>query len=142
VVATREERERNKQEFPPLSASPFFSSFPPTASQESSATIPSLLPYLPPSLKGGRNPIIALILSLILLLYLIHSSLPRGYLAYSTRPLWDKDEAPSQVLLHYHSEDLGVKQACELHGWGIREHDVEVWDAVRTLLYTLRYPMY
>ena len=31
----------------------------------------------------------------------VHPFLPRGYFAYSTRPLWDRDEAPQQVLRQY-----------------------------------------
>ncbi|GAA5968153.1 hypothetical protein JCM11641_003750 [Rhodosporidiobolus odoratus] len=79
----------------------------------------------------GRPPAIAAGICLVLLVYfaLVHPSLPRGYIAYSTRPLWDKDRAPSDVLLHYGADGLDDTEACELHGWEKRSEKVDVWDA-------------
>ncbi|GAA5848503.1 hypothetical protein JCM8547_004533 [Rhodosporidiobolus lusitaniae] len=96
-------------------------------SKRDAVTIPLPL-TLPASLRG--RPFIALVIAAFLLFALaIHSSLPRGYLAYSTRPLWDHSEAPSDVLYHYEAEGLTEKQACNLHGWEERKEQVDVWDA-------------
>ena len=61
----------------------------------------------------------------------VHPFLPRGYFAYSTRPLWDRDEAPQQVLRQYWTPDLAPADRCRLHGWTARDEETQVWDAVR-----------
>lgn len=61
----------------------------------------------------------------------VHPFLPRGYFAYSTRPLWDRDEAPQQVLRQYWTPDLAPADRCRLHGWTARDQETQVWDAVR-----------
>ncbi|KWU46420.1 glycosyltransferase family 17 protein [Rhodotorula sp. JG-1b] len=59
----------------------------------------------------------------------VHPFLPRGYFAYSTRPLWDRDEAPQQVLRQYWTPDLAPADRCRLHGWTARDEETQVWDA-------------
>ncbi|GAA5989233.1 hypothetical protein JCM10908_001217 [Rhodotorula pacifica] len=61
----------------------------------------------------------------------VHPFLPRGYLAYSTRPLWDRDEAPTQFLTQYWAPDLAPADRCDLHGWSARGDSaaVQLWDA-------------
>ncbi|KAJ2931210.1 hypothetical protein H1R20_g5775, partial [Candolleomyces eurysporus] len=54
-------------------------------------------------------------------------------LSYATRPLWDKDTAPNNVISHYYSEGLKFdSHACELHGWKQRKDtsNVKVLDSV------------
>ncbi|TCD66999.1 hypothetical protein EIP91_000679 [Steccherinum ochraceum] len=60
----------------------------------------------------------------------------RNTLSYATRPLWDKDDAPSDVLVHYHAEGLDAARdaeyVCGLHAWPVRKQrgDLKVLDAV------------
>ena len=54
-------------------------------------------------------------------------------LSYATRPLWDKDTAPSNVIPHYHAEGLKIDtHTCGLHGWKERKHrsNLKVLDSV------------
>ncbi|GAA5957584.1 hypothetical protein JCM3765_001445 [Sporobolomyces pararoseus] len=89
---------------------------------------------IPPILKSRPTHLILLVsLIVISLIWFISSSLlPRGAIAYSLRPIWDKPEAPNQPISHYYSESLSQEELCQLHGWESRR-DVEkrqVWDAV------------
>lgn len=62
--------------------------------------------------------------------FVVHPNLPRGYLAYSTRPLWDKSEAPTDVIPHFWADDIPPTDLCKVHGWPPRSHPPQVWDAV------------
>ncbi|TNY23619.1 glycosyltransferase family 17 protein [Rhodotorula diobovata] len=59
----------------------------------------------------------------------VHPNLPRGYLAYSTRPLWDTSEAPTDVIPHFWADDVPPTDLCKVHGWPPRSHPPQVWDA-------------
>jgi beta-1,4-mannosyl-glycoprotein beta-1,4-N-acetylglucosaminyltransferase len=91
---------------------------------------------IPPILKSRPGYLLLLFAFLLIsLIYLISSSLPRGAVAYSLRPLWDRDEAPNQPIPHLYSENLTQKELCNLHGWELREDTSkgkkrQVWDAV------------
>lgn len=79
-------------------------------------------------------PVAGVLVACILCYALVlHPLLPRGYLAYSTRPLWDRSEAPTQVIPHYWAHDLAPDQQCAVHGWDKRTEKPQVWDAVRGL---------
>ncbi|KXN85316.1 Beta-1,4-mannosyl-glycoprotein 4-beta-N-acetylglucosaminyltransferase [Leucoagaricus sp. SymC.cos] len=57
----------------------------------------------------------------------------RNTLSYASRPLWDTDEGPSEVLPHFYSEGLNMdSHTCTLHGWSERKDkdNVKVLDAV------------
>ncbi|EGU12437.1 Glycosyltransferase family 17 protein [Rhodotorula toruloides ATCC 204091] len=82
----------------------------------------------------SRNRPATLVLALFggaLLIYLVvlRPLLPRGAIAYATRPLWDHDERPSEVLEHYWAEGLDAADQCRLHGWEKRTDKPEMWDA-------------
>lgn len=53
-------------------------------------------------------------------------------ISYSTRPLWDKDAGPSNVIPHYYAEGMKFgPHMCKLHGWNQRSNDqVRVFDAI------------
>ncbi|KAF9012469.1 glycosyltransferase family 17 protein [Cyathus striatus] len=57
----------------------------------------------------------------------------RNTLSYATRPLWDSDSAPKDVIPHYYAEGLAMdSHTCQLHGWNKRDRtdNVKVLDAV------------
>ncbi|KAF9565563.1 glycosyltransferase family 17 protein [Agrocybe pediades] len=57
----------------------------------------------------------------------------KNLLSYSTRPLWDKNAGPSEIIPHFYGEGLPVDEhTCKLHGWTIRRklENVKVLDAV------------
>ncbi|GAA5910890.1 uncharacterized protein JCM6883_000637 [Sporobolomyces salmoneus] len=89
---------------------------------------------LPPILKSRPSYVVLLALAgFFSLCWFISAALPRGAVAYSLRPLWDRSEAPSIVIPHYYSEHLEPKELCRLHGWEAREgksSERQVWDAV------------
>lgn len=71
---------------------------------------------------------------LVLLLYLAapyrHDA--QDLLSYSTRPLWDKTEAPQQMLAHIQSPKVSANDdaACARHGWHTRPSPKPLlWDA-------------
>jgi len=54
-------------------------------------------------------------------------------LSYATRPLWDKNQGPSELLPHFHGEGLEIDaDVCALHGWSPRRDAgrLKVFDAV------------
>jgi len=57
----------------------------------------------------------------------------RNTISYATRPLWDSDTAPKDVIPHYYAEgiDMGAHM-CKLHGWTQRgtASSTKVLDAV------------
>ncbi|KAJ3574541.1 hypothetical protein NP233_g1700 [Leucocoprinus birnbaumii] len=57
----------------------------------------------------------------------------RNTISYASRPLWDHDEGPSQVLPHFYSEGISMdSHTCALHGWTKRkdEGNIKVLDAI------------
>lgn len=57
----------------------------------------------------------------------------RNTLSYASRPLWDTDEGPNEILPHFYSEGLSMEShTCTLHGWSKRrdESNVKVLDAI------------
>lgn len=95
-------------------------------------TVPDTM--IPPILKSRPVYLIAVAgFILVSFIYLVSSSLPRGAVAYSLRPLWDKPEAPNQLIPHFSSEHLEKGELCRLHGWQPRDDHSskrQVWDAV------------
>jgi beta-1,4-mannosyl-glycoprotein beta-1,4-N-acetylglucosaminyltransferase len=86
-----------------------------------------------------RNRPILVLLGWIVVLgvvyeFLLAPVLPHSWLSYSTRPLWDKSEAPVELVDHFERPGgegrNGTEQWCGLHGWKARKEEVEVWDAV------------
>ncbi|KAJ3333334.1 hypothetical protein HDU93_008620 [Gonapodya sp. JEL0774] len=58
--------------------------------------------------------------------------MPRSWVSYITRPIWDKDERPKERIPQYQIdiEAIGRKKMCEMHGWKERnETNVELWTA-------------
>ncbi|KAK2463163.1 hypothetical protein APHAL10511_004818 [Amanita phalloides] len=57
----------------------------------------------------------------------------RNTISYATRPLWDSDAAPKNVIPHYYAEGINMNtHTCKLHGWSHRDDtlSVKVLDAV------------
>lgn len=68
---------------------------------------------------------------------LLAPMLPHSWLSYSTRPLWDKSEAPDRLISHFERPGEGrngTELWCGLHGWKTRGKEVLVWDAVSCVL--------
>lgn len=92
---------------------------------------------IPPPILKSRYGLLAILLSASLIVYLVSLSLPRGAVAYSLRPLWDRTEAPSLPIPHYYSDKLDDQRLCQLHGWETRNdsdsdsdsNKRQVWDA-------------
>ena len=54
-------------------------------------------------------------------------------LSYSTRPLWDTAEGPTNIIPHYYADGLDFgSNTCDLHGWKGRDNSasIQVFDAV------------
>ncbi|ESK84898.1 glycosyl transferase family 17 protein [Moniliophthora roreri MCA 2997] len=90
------------------------------------------------SARVSRRRSITLILPLLFLaslsLFYIHNNLYqlRNLLSYSTRPIWDSADGPTEIIPHYYAEGLADAYTCQLHGWKRRENpqNVKVLDAV------------
>jgi len=57
----------------------------------------------------------------------------KNFLSYSTRPLWDSNSGPKEVVSHFYGEGLDMDdKTCRLHGWSARKgkEDIKVLDAV------------
>lgn len=57
----------------------------------------------------------------------------KNTLSYATRPLWDKDEGPSNIIPHYFADGMVADEnMCKLHNWEPRrdEKNVKVLDAI------------
>jgi len=56
----------------------------------------------------------------------------RNTLSYATRPLWDTDDGPKDVIPHYYAEGMEMdRRMCRLHGWNPRpESALKVLDAI------------
>ena len=58
----------------------------------------------------------------------------RNTISYATRPLWDSDTAPKDVIPHYYAEGINIDaHMCSLHGWSERKtssSSIQVLDAV------------
>ncbi|KAM6502489.1 glycosyltransferase family 17 protein [Amanita muscaria] len=92
---------------------------------------------VPPFLR--RNRTIRLLLPVLLALLLVfHFVIQFHYqiknaISYATRPLWDSDAGPKDVVPHYYAEGLTFDaHTCDLHGWPQRPggNPVQVLDAV------------
>ena len=86
-----------------------------------------------------RRSTIRLLLPLLLFLVLaLHFIIQfqyqiRNTISYATRPLWDSDTAPKEVVPHYYAEGLSLDaHTCKLHGWDQRTSGspVQVLDSV------------
>ncbi|GAA5931407.1 uncharacterized protein JCM15063_001458 [Sporobolomyces koalae] len=88
---------------------------------------------IPPIIKSRPGYVVIAVGTLVVgFIWLVSRSLPRGAVAYSLRPLWDKPEAPNILIPHYYSDQLETEQLCRLHGWAPRNDSQprQVWDAV------------
>ncbi|PPQ93716.1 hypothetical protein CVT25_013056 [Psilocybe cyanescens] len=57
----------------------------------------------------------------------------KNLLSYSTRPLWDSNSGPSEIITHFYGDGLRMDDhTCKLHGWATRprKENVKVLDAV------------
>lgn len=73
------------------------------------------------------------VLAIITLVILWPFATMHSFASYATRPLWDKDPAPSQLIKQYKvdsDDDVTPKELCSMHGFSLREHPAQVWDAV------------
>lgn len=87
---------------------------------------------MPLRLRNRPTAFVLTVLGVALLVYLVLLPiLPRGAIAYVTRPMWDHDERPKEVLRHYWADGLETAELCRLHGWEARSDGPELWDAVR-----------
>ncbi|BGP06009.1 hypothetical protein OF846_001674 [Rhodotorula toruloides] len=83
-------------------------------------------------LSRNRPATLALALfggALLVYLVVLRPLLPRGAIAYATRPLWDHDERPGEAIEHYWADGLDAAEQCRLHGWEKRSDEPEMWDA-------------
>ncbi|KAF9526665.1 glycosyltransferase family 17 protein [Crepidotus variabilis] len=93
-----------------------------------------------PLLHLRRQKALVLVLSVCYVLFFLYLLAVNKHtlldtLSYSTRPLWDRNEAPSRVITHFHSDGLTVDEnVCKLHGWQARSTtdraNLKVLDAV------------
>lgn len=83
-------------------------------------------------IRSTRAWAVVLVLALVSLVWFIASSLPRGAVAYSLRPLWDRNEAPAIEIPHYATTTTMNDDMCRLHGWDPTrpERRRAVWDCV------------
>ncbi|OBZ83533.1 Beta-1,4-mannosyl-glycoprotein 4-beta-N-acetylglucosaminyltransferase [Choanephora cucurbitarum] len=55
-------------------------------------------------------------------------------LGYYTRPIWDKNPNKFEIIPHYYSEDVPLKDLCKLHGWELKDETEitksKVYDAI------------
>ncbi|KAF9075608.1 glycosyltransferase family 17 protein [Rhodocollybia butyracea] len=57
----------------------------------------------------------------------------KNTLSYATRPLWDKDDGPSNIIPHFFADGMVADEnMCKLHNWKPRENtkNVKVLDAI------------
>ncbi|KAE9403729.1 glycosyltransferase family 17 protein [Gymnopus androsaceus JB14] len=55
----------------------------------------------------------------------------KNTLSYATRPLWDKDDGPSNIITHYFADGMVADEnMCKLHYWQPRNKNVKVVDAI------------
>jgi len=78
---------------------------------------------------------LAAVVFLLLCFYILGQSrqLLQDTVSYATRPLWDKNQGPSELVPHFHGEGLEVDEdVCALHGWNLRRgtEKLKVFDAV------------
>ena len=51
-------------------------------------------------------------------------------LTYLTRPLWDKPGKPFEIRTHYFSNNLTVREHCEINKFKLNEKETKVFDAI------------
>lgn len=90
-----------------------------------------------PSFRRPRSNVLFVIVALVVLITLYAITENRyqlkNLISYSTRPLWDSNSGPSDVVTHYYGEGLAMDEhTCKLHGWTTRadKGDVKVFDSV------------
>lgn len=57
----------------------------------------------------------------------------KNTLSYATRPLWDKDDGPSNIIPHYFADGMVADEnMCKLHNWKLRDNikNTKVLDAI------------
>lgn len=78
--------------------------------------------------------VLAILFSASLLYLIAHNRYQiQNTLSYATRPLWDKEPGPKDLVTHYYAEGVEMNErTCELHGWKKREETdrIKVLDAV------------
>ncbi|KAH9485041.1 Beta-1,4-mannosyl-glycoprotein 4-beta-N-acetylglucosaminyltransferase [Psilocybe cubensis] len=90
-----------------------------------------------PSFRRPRPTPLLIVITLIILtvLYTIskHQYQLKNLLSYSTRPLWDSNSGPQEVITHFYGDGLKIDEhICDIHGWSTRPstESVKVLDAV------------
>lgn len=78
--------------------------------------------------------IISLLFCTLVLLGIVQNQYQiKNIFSYTTRPLWDKNAGPNDVIPHYYGEGLKMDaNTCQLHGWKERQEktNLKVLDAV------------
>ncbi|PFH50880.1 glycosyltransferase family 17 protein [Amanita thiersii Skay4041] len=78
-------------------------------------------------------PVFLLVISALHFVFQYHYEI-KNAVSYATRPLWDSDTAPKEVVPHYYAEGLPMDEhTCSLHRWPLRQTNgvrVKVLDAV------------
>ena len=85
-----------------------------------------------------NRPLVAVCVWVVVLFvvyeFVVGPRLPQSWLSYSTRPLWDKSDAPTELVDHFDRPGLSStntsQEWCGLHQWKARTEQVQVWDAV------------
>jgi beta-1,4-mannosyl-glycoprotein beta-1,4-N-acetylglucosaminyltransferase len=84
--------------------------------------------------RSARILIIAALFAVAVLYAVVQNQYQlKNLLSYSTRPLWDSNSGPSEVIPHFYGEGLKVgDHTCKLHGWTARhgKENIKVLDAV------------
>ena len=76
---------------------------------------------------------LALLCTLVLITIVRNQYQIKNVFSYTTRPLWDKEAGPRDVIPHYYGEGLKMDaNTCQLHGWKERleKENFKVLDAV------------
>ncbi|KAH8835041.1 glycosyltransferase family 17 protein [Flagelloscypha sp. PMI_526] len=82
----------------------------------------------PPILRRPRFILASIFFLSCLLIIFQNQYQLRNLLSYSTRPLWDHEEGPSNIIPHYYAEGLSLQsdEICALHNWPKRSYKVRI----------------
>ena len=78
--------------------------------------------------------VVAAVFTLMMLYTILHNQYQlKNLLSYSTRPLWDHNSGPNDIIPHFYGEGLKMDgHTCKVHGWQTRhgKENTQVLDAV------------
>ena len=68
------------------------------------------------------------ILASVLMLSLVY--IQWETIGYALRPVWDSTPRPFQHIPHYYAPNISHSLLCSMHGWSVRTHPANVFDAI------------